>query len=510
MRYRKMIHTIVLVAFAMGLIPNLAVAQKKKTPRPTAPAGYTVQTVEIPKHIVLGVSGLAFDRSGSLMICTREGEVWRLHVKDETLFGDTVQGHWSLFADGLHEPLGIHIDQKNADVFVVQRGELTQLIDENKDGAADFYKQINAGWGLTDNYHEYAFGPVRGKDGSFYGTLNTSLSWPKWAGSTKWDVARVHGGAMGRATHYRGWSFRVTPDGKFEPFSAGLRSPAGIGMSPEGELFFTDNQGDWNATSALHHIVKGRFHGHPSSLYDHPKFKGKDLNSISIPDYDKLRKRPAVWFPHGAVANSPGEPTWDTTKGKFGPFAGQVFCGDQGRSNIFRIVLDKVGGEYQGACIRFSENLESGCIRNVFAPDGSLWVGQTGRGWRSHGGKEFGLKRLSWDGKTVPSEIHTIALTSTGFRIGFTKPVDKAAATNPGSYDIRHWGYHYHGKYGSGKVEEKRETPIAVKMIDAKTVEIKVNLVTKRVYQLNLGKIKCADGSSLSNNTAWYTLNRTR
>ena len=39
----------------------------------------------------------------------------------------------------------------------------------------------------------------------------------------------------------------------------------------------------WNASSALHHIVKGRFHGHPSSLFDHPKYKGKDLNSISIP-----------------------------------------------------------------------------------------------------------------------------------------------------------------------------------------------------------------------------------
>ena len=508
MRHWTLLAVVLFTFAALGVLP-LANAARKVVP-PKLPAGYNVQAVEIPKDIVLGASGLAFDRDGSLMITTREGEVWRFHPHSDDPFADTIKGHWTLFADGLHEPLGIHIDQKNGDIFVIQRGELTQLIDENKDGAADFYKQINAGWGLTDNYHEYAFGPVRGKDGSFYGTLNTSLSWPKWSGSKKWDIARVHGGAMGRATEYRGWSFRVTPQGKFEPFSAGLRSPAGIGMSPEGDIFFTDNQGDWNASSALHHIVKGRFHGHPSSLFDHPKFKGKDLNKTSIPEYDKLRKRPAVWFPHGAVANSPGEPTWDTTKGKFGPFAGQIFCGDQGRSNLFRIVLDKVGGEWQGSCIKFADNLESGVIRNAFAPDGAIWIGQTGRGWGSHGGKEFGLKRISWNGKTVPSEIHTVKLTKTGFNITFTKPIDKALAEKTESYDISHWGYLYHGKYGSPKVGTKKELTTKVKVVDAKTVEIKVNLETSRVYQINLGKIKCADGSELGNPIAWYTLNRKR
>lgn len=505
MRQRFYFVTLMLIVSLSGVMSSVDAAVKGAV----TPAGYDVQAIEIPKEMVLGVSGLAFDRDGSLLICTREGEVWRFHADVNSFYDETLKGHWSLYADGLHEPLGISVDQKTGEVFVVQRGELTQLIDENKDGAVDFYKQISAGWGLTDNYHEYAFGPVRGKDGSFYGTLNTSLSWPQWAKSDKWDIARVHGGAMGRATEYRGWSFRITPEGKFEPFSAGLRSPAGIGMSPEGELFYTDNQGDWNATSSLHHIIKGRFHGHPSSLFDHPDFKGKDLNGISIADYDKLRTRPAVWFPHGMVANSPGEPTWDTTKGKFGPFAGQIFCGDQGRSNIFRVVLDKVDGEYQGSCIKFAENLESGCIRNVFSPDGALWVGQTGRGWRSHGGQQFGLKRISYDGKTQPAEIQSVMLTKTGFRITFTKDMDEKLAANVDSYDIKHWGYHYHGEYGSPKVEEKKESPTVVKIINARTVEITVPLVINQVYQLNLSKLKCADGTSLLNNTAWYTLNRT-
>ena len=159
----------------------------------------------------------------------------------------------------------------------------------DKDGDADFYKTINADWGVTDNYHEYAFGLVRDSKGNFYGTLNTSLSWPGWARSEKWNIGRVWtkgypdtDGKMGRATKYRGWGFQVTPKGKFVPFASGMRSPAGIGISKDDELFFTDNQGDWEASSSLHHIVKGRFHGHPSSLMDHPDYEGKDLNEIRL------------------------------------------------------------------------------------------------------------------------------------------------------------------------------------------------------------------------------------
>ncbi|HBU58423.1 MAG TPA: hypothetical protein DEB48_01115, partial [Verrucomicrobiales bacterium] len=142
--------------------------------------------------------------------------------------------------------------------------------------------------------------------------------------------------------------------------------PAGIGINKADEIFYTDNQGDWNETSTLHHVIKGRFHGHPSSYFDHPNFVGKDLNKISIDDYRKMRARPAVFIPHGELANSPGEPVFDTTKGKFGPFAGQIILGDQTRSNLMRIHLEKVGGEYQGMVVNFISPMQTGCIRGVF------------------------------------------------------------------------------------------------------------------------------------------------
>lgn len=462
------------------------------------PAGYTVETIEIPQEITLGVGGLAFASNGDLYISTREGEVWKYR-----------DNQWQLFADGLHEALGIYVDAKTSEIWVIQRPELTKLIDEDGDGRADVYKTVAADWGLTDNYHEYAFGLVRDAAGNFYGTLNTTLSWPGWAGSDRWDIGRVHDAKMGRAAEYRGWSFQITPDGKFVPWSNGMRSPAGIGTNSLGDIFYTDNQGDWNGSSTLHHVVKGRFHGHPSSLMDDPKFKGKDLNQITVEDYDKLRTRPAAFFPHGELASSPGEPTVDNTEGKFGPFSKQLFIGDQTRSNLIRAYLEQIDGQYQGILFDFIDPLQSGCIRQAFAKDGSLWVGQTGRGWRSVGDKIFGLQRIVWDGKTVPMEMKQVNLTRTGFRITFTKPVDREAAAKPETYAIKHWGYLYRADYGSPKVAETSVTPTKVTVsADAQVVDIELPLLAEKVYQITLPSLKGADGMPFSNNTGYYTLNR--
>jgi hypothetical protein len=494
----------VILTLSLGL--SLFICEAQEQPK-RIPAGYTVHTVETPEGVSFGVGGMEFSPNGDLFICTREGEVWSYSL---------IKKEWSLFADGLHEALGIWIEPKKGDVFVIQRPEITKLLDTDEDGRADLYETFNADWGVTDNYHEYAFGLVRDRKGNFYGTLNTSLSWPGWARSKKWDIARVWTegfkdteGKMGRAAKYRGWSFKVTPKGEFIPFASGLRSPAGIGINKDDEIFFTDNQGDWEASSSLHHIVKGRFHGHPSSLTDHPDFEGKDLNSISIDDYEKLWKRPAVWIPHGELANSPGEPVFDYTSGKFGPFAGQMFIGDQSRSNIMRVSLDKVGGEYQGVIFDFVNRLQTGCIRHVFGKDGTLWVGQTGRGWGSAGGKEFGLQQVKWDGKTTPFSMYDVKLTKEGFRITFTKPVDTTLAKDAEKYGIERWGYHYHPKYGSPKTGVTKEKPSSVKVSeDGLEVHLGVTLEKSRVYKLNLTALADKDGSKMANAYAWYTLNR--
>ncbi|MDA7915835.1 PQQ-dependent sugar dehydrogenase [Verrucomicrobia bacterium] len=482
--------------FALSCLLGLSSQAQEKM---NVPNGYRVETIPIPDNIIMGVGGMAFENTGTLIISTREGQVWR-YKNDK----------FQLIADGLHEALGLLTNPDNSDILVMQRPELTRLIDLDNDGRTDRYETVNGDWGLTDNYHEYAFGPVRDSKGNLYGTLNTSLSWKGWAGSSKWDIGRVHDGKMGRAAKYRGWCFQITPDGTFVPFASGMRSPAGIGINKKDEIFYTDNQGDWNGSSTLQHVVKGRFHGHPSSLMDHPDFAGKDLNKIPVEEYKKLRHPPAVFFPHGDLANSPGEPVFNETGGKFGPFDGQIFVGDSTKSVLMRVNLEKIKGEYQGAVFPFIRPMQCGIIRNVFGPDGSLWLGQTGRGWRSIGPVIYGIQRVIWDGKTTPTEIQSIKVTKKGFKLTFTRPVDMAKAKELSNYEIKNWTYLYQPEYGSPKHGLKKLDVTKAKIsMDGFSVSLDVPMEIGKVYQF-IVNVPDNKGTKLANNIGWYTLNATR
>ena len=80
---------------------------------------------------------------------------------------------WKLFASGLHEPLGLKVID-NYRVLVTQKPELTELIDTDRDGEADFYKNRCDDFCMTGNYHEFVYGPVQDSKGNRYIALNGS------------------------------------------------------------------------------------------------------------------------------------------------------------------------------------------------------------------------------------------------------------------------------------------------------------------------------------------------
>ncbi len=90
---------------------------------------------------------------------------------------------------------------------------------------------------------------------------------------------------------------------------------------------------------------------------------------------------PAVVLPHQKVGNSPTGIVPDLSKGKFGPFAGQVFVGEQTHSKIHRVFLEKVNGLYQGAMFPFLEGFKSGNIAVRLSDDGQLYTSGSDRGW---------------------------------------------------------------------------------------------------------------------------------
>ena len=456
------------------------------------PDGYKIQSIPLPRGSV-SVLGLCHKPDGTLAICTWEGEVWER--KGEI---------WTKFAENLMEPNGIHYDPKEEVYYVAQKPELTRLVDLNKDGVCDRYECISDAFGISGEYHEYHFGPVVDSLGRKYASLNLAARGEFTVPDGK--PFGKGGGNMSYNAPWRGWVYRSDRKGHFQPLASGFRSPCGIGMSPQDELFITDNQGDWVADCALYHVREGNFYGHPASLPARPDFSKDKVLSLSAKDFEKIRTPPAVWLIRETIANSPGSPIWDTTEGKFGPFEGQMFIGDQRQSNYFRSGVEKVNGEYQGWCVDFLRGLDSGPVKMSFDGKGRLWSAQVGRGWFSKGGKRTAIQYVDWDGKTTPFAIHSASLTKTGFEVKFTQRIGRK--TTP---KITSWSYHYYSTYGSPPIDPK-ELKIKNYQLskDRKTVTFDVPLQPEKVYAIEFAEQKNTEAKLLDYSTIYYTLNSLR
>ncbi len=96
---------------------------------------------------------------------------------------------------------------------------------------------------------------------------------------------------------------------------------------------------------------------------------------------------PAVWLPYNKMGRSATDLELIDCDGRFGRFDGQFLVGEFTNSGINRVFLEKVGGDYQGACFPFLDGFPAAVFRLEFAPDGSLFVGMTNRGWSSLGNR---------------------------------------------------------------------------------------------------------------------------
>ncbi|MCM8538577.1 MAG: hypothetical protein NE334_21725 [Lentisphaeraceae bacterium] len=444
------------------------------------PDGYKIETIETPEGVRFHVTGMDIDKQGNVYCATRFGDVWKLQNK-----------RWQKFAEGLHEPCGLLVEEDGS-VVVTQKPEMTRLIDSNKDGVADRYIELTSEFGFHNNYHEFNFGGVKDNEGNYVGTLNLGHEDSKAFGLS---LMVTRGG-------YRGCAYKVSPSGEFKIIASGLRSPAGLGKNSSGDIFYTDNQGDYVGTSMLLHLRENHFYGHPASLID-KDFTAEKLKSMKDTDFDKMRTRPVVWIPHNEIAQSPGNPEWDNTAGKFGPFSNQFFIGDQSRSSLFRVSLQKIGDTYQGCVFDFMTGFQSGAMRLRFDAEGSLWVGETGRGWLSRGAKMYGLQKVSWDG-TLPFEMQDVKLTKDGFKVTFTKELDQESISN---FTIKSWHYDYTRNYGS---PVRGIQPVSFSDVnlseDKKVLTFKVPLSEEKVFSFDFSQLKSLVGKNLINKHAYYTL----
>lgn len=459
---------------------------------------YALDRYHPPEGAVLEVGGLGFMPDGALMASTRRGQVWRV---EDALGADAGAARMTLFAEGLYEGLGMSV--VDGELYVLQRGELSRLRDVDGDGRCDAIDTITDDWGLSGNYHEFAFGLPRDAAGNWYMSLNVSF----------FDDAWWHG----RSTvPHRGWVLRVSPDGIVEPYASGFRSPCGIELDSQGRMFVTDNQGDWVASSPIYHVRQGAFYGHPKSLVWTQEYRTNGLTpSDEIPPARAYtgREPAAIWIPY-KWSRSTGNLVEITSEGEHGLgalFAGQFVVAELTNGMLLRAGFEEVQGVTQGWVLPLREEVGS-VVRVLEAPDGTIVCGLTNRGW---GGKApaDGLARVRWTGRT-PFEIHSMRIVDAeadrsnyGFELTFTRPVaaDWVPAARFITYDYDYWW-----EYGS---PERHTTEHTIDSFEWSDDRKRLVVRTEGLLPAMAARLRfegCVDdeGSPLLHNEISYTINQ--
>ncbi len=419
------------------------------------------------------VGGLAFLPDGRLLVTTWDsiGAVYRL---DNIETGDTNKIIVKEIASGLAEPLGIEV--VDGKIFVLQKQELTWLIDLDGNEIIDEYRAVCNTWGVTGDFHEFAFGLIY-KDGYFYATLSLAM---RLMSDEKQQPDR-------------GRTIKISMDGSYEWINYGLRTPNGIGLGIDEEIFVCDNQGEWIPANKLIHVKKGDYHGMPWGLPD------------SLSELPPITP-PAIWLPEDEIGNSPSEPILMQD----GPYKGQMLHGDVTHGGIKRDFLEKINGEYQGAVFRFSQGLEAGVNRLCWGPDGALYVGGIGMvgGW-SWKEKQYGLQRMKYNGK-LTFEMLAVRAKPHGFEIEFTEAIKTGQRIQTSDFFVQQWWYRPTADYGGPKMnlEEMKITGFNISK-DRTRVYLEIPDLKKEhvVYFRLPGDIQSASGQFLWSSEAWYTLN---
>ncbi|WP_103501659.1 MULTISPECIES: family 16 glycoside hydrolase [unclassified Streptomyces] len=442
---------------------------------------YTVTDLR-PEGFEPRVTGMDWFDDGRMVITTwggRESFDGAVEIVDGTVGEDAGPGTVTteVVATEMNEPQGVLVE--DGEVIVSEKHQLSRLIDADGDG---FYEDSEAiaTWPSGGTYHEFGFGLLADED-HYY--LNLS-------------VAITPGGRTTVPQHVenRGTSVKIDKEtGELEYVAGGLRTPNGIGWGAEGEIFVTDNQGDWVPASKLVEIEEGGFYHHhttPPGPFD-----------------DQPVTDPVLWLPHGEISNSPTNPVLVEE----GPFAGQLLFGDVTYGGLQRAFLEEVDGRKQGAVFRMTQGLESGVSRLALGPDGAFYVGGIGGGgnWQQPGKFTYGLQKLTRTSEDA-MDIVSMEVTETGFDITYTAPVSEDVVADLAErYDVQQWSYNPTSQYGGPK-RNQETLPVTGASVseDGRTVSLELGGMREdRVVHVRSPRpFASADGEELWSTEAWYTV----
>ncbi|WP_345323017.1 DUF6797 domain-containing protein [Novipirellula rosea] len=369
---------------------------------------YAIDTIELPNdnpwNALVFCGGHDFLPDGSALVCTMQGDVWRVNGIDAAS-DDGGVARWTRFASGLHHALGLVV--ADGKVYVQCRDQLTRLTDVNNDGEADFYECFSNAFVTSPAGHDFICGLQRDEQGNFY-------------------TASGNQGLL-----------RISPDGKkVDVIATGFRNPDGLGILPNGTLTVPVSEGGWTPASAIHAV--------PQSTM--PVTDDRPHYGYGGPKQGKPPELPLAFLPRGLDNSSGGQAYVDSDA--FGPLADQLLHFSFGTGTWFAVLRDKVDDQLQGAIVPLTGDFLSGVHRGRFHPrDGQLYVsGMTG--WGSYTRDDGCFQRVRYTGVAaqVPVGFHTY---ENGIRVTFALPIDEAIASDPTRHFAQCWNYRYSGGYGS-------------------------------------------------------------
>jgi glucose/arabinose dehydrogenase len=450
------------------------------------------EAVRLPLSDEAMPTSLAWRNDGTLVVASLEGRVWLASDTD----GDGLEDNLVPFSDELAAPYGVAAAGEAIDVST--KFGLVRLFDENRDGRAERTQLLASGWGHTRDYHDWAVGLPRDRAGNYY------LSF----GCQQDDRSEA-------AAHLRGTVARLVPrtptddDPRLfavEQIAAGLRFPQGIALSRAGDLFVTDNQGNYTPFNELNHILPQTRYGFINRLESkrglNPPFKPA---AIEIP-HPWTRSVNGICFletPQAVRASAGAD--------LFGPFEGHLVGCEYDTRRLVRMSLERVAGDFQGAVYPFSveapagEETFEGPIACRVAPDGDLYIGNIrDSGWGA-GSNTGSLVRIRRQGE-LAAGIAEVRASAGGFTILFTQPVDRAKAADPANYAISSFRRIATPAYGGEDVDRRVETIRAAGVSDdARQVTVELDALREGfVYEFHLRNL--GGGERFFPDEAYYTL----
>lgn len=445
-----------------------------------------------------------------MFVASLEGRVWKVHSDDRIAkpFSPVLPTPYGLVARG----------ESGGYVDVVTKSGLLRLHGSDR-SYPEVVSNLASGWGFTDDYHDWAVGLVE-QDGRYIIALPCQQDKRGEADATyRGNVLSV----TGIDKEYLGSNLE-DPATSIAPVSQGHRFPMGIARNRAGDVFVTDNQGNYNPFNELNHVQKGKHFGFINAIDKNKPKPPTTPPAINIPHPwtrsvngicfletpEKLRLRP-TFHSGDPFSPAPAKPA-PKSKALWGAFEGHLIGCEYDTRRLIRMSLQKVGDTYQGACYPFSlekptgENF-LGPISCAISPRGELYIGSIrDSGWG--GGANIGeIVRIDPPGDAMlPPGIAEVRATKKGFTIRFTQPVDAALASDAKNYSIESFTRESTPAYGGPDKERRAEKVASIQVANdglSATVEL-LAMRTGYVYEFHLRPLHAGDFFPAE---AYYTLN---